>query len=47
MVKLGTILLAYGDNVNAKKLFQAVISQYPNTPGAAQAETRLQGISGS
>lgn len=47
MVKLGTILLAYGDNTNAKKLFQTVISQYPNTPAAAQAKTRLQGISGS
>ncbi len=47
MVKLGTILLAYGDNANAKKLFQAVISKYPNTPAAAQAQTRLAGISAS
>ena len=47
MVKLGTILLAYGDNANAKKLFQSVISKYPNTPAAAQAQTRLTGISAS
>jgi tol-pal system protein YbgF len=42
MVKLGTILLAYGDNAHAKALFKSVIKQYPNTPAATQAAQHLK-----
>lgn len=44
MVKLGTILLAYGDSSHAKTLFQSVITDYPNTPAAKQAKSRLKGL---
>jgi tol-pal system protein YbgF len=44
MVKLGTILLAYGDNVHAKALFQGVLKEYPKSPAAKQATIRLKGI---
>lgn len=44
MVKLGTILLAYGDSAHAKELFQQVLKQYPNTPAATQAQTRLKSM---
>ena len=44
MVKLGTILLAYGDSSHAKTLFQSVITSYPNTPAAKQAKIRLKGL---
>ena len=42
MVKLGTILLAYGDNAHAKTLFQSVVKQYPGTPEATQAKGHLK-----
>lgn len=42
MVKLGTILLAYGDNSHAKTLFQNVVKQYPGTPEATQAKAHLK-----
>ncbi len=44
MVKLGTILLAYGDNSHAKTLFQNVVKQYPGTPEATQAKAHLKDI---
>ncbi len=44
MVKLGTILLAYGDSAHAKQLFQQVTQQYPNSPAASQAQTRLKSM---
>ncbi len=44
MVKLGTILLAYGDSAHAKQLFTQVVQQYPNTPAATQAQTRLKSM---
>lgn len=44
MVKLGTILLAYGDSAHAKELFTNVIKQYPGTPAANQAKLRLQNM---
>lgn len=44
MVKLGTILLAYGDSAHAKQLFQQVVQQYPNSNAATQAQTRLKSM---
>jgi tol-pal system protein YbgF len=44
MIKLGTILLAYGDDTHAKELFQGIIKQYPGTSAATQAKQRLQGM---
>lgn len=44
MLKLGTILLAYGDSAHAKQLFQALIQQYPNTSAATQAQARLKNM---
>lgn len=44
MVKLGTILLAYGDSAHAKQLFQQVVQQYPNSQAAKQAQTRLKSL---
>lgn len=47
MVKLGTILLAYGDNTRAQQLFTQVIKQYPKTNAASQATIRLKTIASS
>lgn len=47
MVKLGTILLAYGDNTRAQQLFTQVIKQYPKTSAASQAALRLKTIATS
>ena len=44
MIKLGTILLAYGDSAHAKQLFQSVIKQYPGTQAATQASARLKNM---
>lgn len=44
MVKLGTILVAYGDNDHAKAMFQNVLKQYPNSAAATRAQQQLKSL---
>lgn len=44
MLKVGIIMQEKGDKNNAKAVYQRVVSQYPNTAIAKQAEKRLAGL---
>ena len=41
MFKVGVIMQDKGDTAKAKAVFQQVVSKYPGTEGAKQAQKRL------
>ncbi|EJP4075604.1 tetratricopeptide repeat protein, partial [Escherichia coli] len=44
MYKVGLIMQDKGDSAKAKAVYQQVISKYPNTEGAKQAQKRLSAM---
>ena len=44
MYKVGVIMQDKGDSAKAKAVYQQVISKYPNTDGAKQAQKRLSAM---